>query len=83
MHGCDSHHTVGYSETKDASRAVDERLRDEGRSEERNRDRLSSAYSASYCLSILVSLAIVLCLRLCLAVESLYKAYNLWLMFFF
>lgn len=68
MHGCDAHHTVGYSETKDASGAVDERLRDEGRSEGRNRDRLSSSYSASCCLSVYFSfsrycsvLAIVFC----------------------
>lgn len=36
MHGCNSHHTVGYSETEEANGTVDERLRDEGRSKGRN-----------------------------------------------
>lgn len=35
MHGCDSHHTVGYSETEEANGTVDEMLRDEGRSKRR------------------------------------------------
>ncbi len=33
IHICDSHHTMGDSETEDANRATDERLRDEGRSQ--------------------------------------------------
>jgi len=61
MHGCDSHHTVGYSETEAANGTVDERLRNEDRSKGRNRDRLNSAFYAAR-LSILVSLSIVLCL---------------------
>lgn len=41
VHGCDSHHTMGYSETEDAKGAADERLRDEGRSQGRHTNGLN------------------------------------------
>lgn len=62
IHGCDSHHTMGYSETEDANRATGERLRDEGRSQGRNTDRLNFAICFGFFLYCFV-LVIVFCSR--------------------